>query len=177
MHDGSLQPSSAMGCKLRAINISFQYKPFEEKPHLKKSIFYFESSTASFHPSGCSVGTLLPLTFRKGRVKIDGVLHPESICHPSKAAHPSFPGECFSLHFVHHANHGTFWATSVARIPCRNLAGPHLSKFSVLYAFKKMDCCLWRCIPLFAFWRFQNILSVAVLLWSFKNCGRLLIQV
>ena len=56
----------------------------------KKSIFYFESSTASFHPSSCSVGTLLPLTFRKGKVKMDGVLYPESICHPSKAASPQF---------------------------------------------------------------------------------------
>lgn len=72
---------------------TFHYSeyPFEKKPHLKKkSIFYFESPTASFHPSSCGVGTLFSLTFKKGQVKIYGVLHPESVRHPLRAASPHF---------------------------------------------------------------------------------------
>lgn len=54
---------------------------------------------------------------------------------PLKQPHPNFPGECFPLPFVHRANRGTSWATSVMCIPCRNRERPHLSRFSALYAF------------------------------------------
>lgn len=66
--------------------------PFEKKASLKKkkSIFCSESSAVSFHPSSCGVGTLFSLTFKKGQMKIYGVLHPESIHHPLKAASPHF---------------------------------------------------------------------------------------
>lgn len=45
---------------------------------------------------------------------------------------------------MHHTNHGTSCAAFVMCIPSRNLEGPHLPRFSVLPAFKKILIVVYR---------------------------------
>ena len=148
---------------------------------MKISIFYFESSAASVHPSSCGVGTLLPLTFRKGRVEIDGVLHPESIRHPSKAASPHFSRWmffpfilCTTLIMEHPVLH--LWCAFLVETS-RVHTYPDSQYYLLLKKYWLLFIEMQSSICKAQFCRFQNILSFAALLWLFENCVRSLMQI